>query len=310
MRFPNPLLSVGFSPDCSTRVIGTSNGTFYIGRRKVNLESDDTGDVVEFGAVEVEPERRVLRPTYFRYFHRGQNTKPLEGDYLIKRPRKLKFAEHDKFLKKYRHKEALVVALSGKNPENLLAVMEELVARKKLLKCVSSLDKEELRLLLGFLQKYCPMPRYAGFLMRLADKVVEMRADDIKSFDQLRGNIRNLKLLQRDELYTVSLNYSGGLYLGYMKRNPTSNIFLLPQILHISSRKAKAIHILLCRGASDFIISFVLSSELSIESSAFSKEITDVQCPVPCAACEELLNLSSEHWPSELHPIDSYKNFF
>ncbi|KAL2499815.1 Protein SLOW WALKER 1 [Abeliophyllum distichum] len=200
MRFPNPLLSVGFSPDCSTRVIGTSNGTFYIGRRKVNVQSDDLADVVGLGAVEVEPERRVLRPTYFRYFHRGQNTKPAEGDYLITRPKKLKFAEHDKFLKKFRHKEALVAALSGKNPENVVAVMEELVARKKLLKCVSNLDGEELGLLLGFLQKYSTMPRYAGFLMRLTDKVVETRAEDIGSSDQLRGIIRNLRRDVEEEI--------------------------------------------------------------------------------------------------------------
>lgn len=30
MRFPEPLLSVGFSPNCSTRVIGTSKGNLYI----------------------------------------------------------------------------------------------------------------------------------------------------------------------------------------------------------------------------------------------------------------------------------------
>ncbi|PHT78051.1 hypothetical protein T459_16103 [Capsicum annuum] len=35
MRFSNSLMSVGFSPDCSTRVIGASNGMLYIGRRKV-----------------------------------------------------------------------------------------------------------------------------------------------------------------------------------------------------------------------------------------------------------------------------------
>ncbi|KAL6986935.1 hypothetical protein U1Q18_012697 [Sarracenia purpurea var. burkii] len=47
---------------------------------------------------------------------------------------KVKLAEHDKLLKKFDHKEALVSALKGKNPENVVAVMEELVARKKLLR--------------------------------------------------------------------------------------------------------------------------------------------------------------------------------
>ncbi|KAI3460848.1 hypothetical protein Pfo_017511 [Paulownia fortunei] len=200
MRFPEPLLSVGFSPDCSTRVIGTSKGTLYIGRRKVKVESEDLGDCVGWGGVEDEPQRKVLRPSYFRYFHRGQNQKPSEGDYLIKRPKKVKFAEYDKLLKKFRHKEALVAALNGKNPENVVAVMEELVARKKLLKCISNLDTEELGLLLGFLQKYSTMPRYAGLLTRLVNKVVELRAEDIRSSDQLRNHIRNLKRDVEEEI--------------------------------------------------------------------------------------------------------------
>ncbi|KAL0435814.1 UNVERIFIED_CONTAM: protein SLOW WALKER 1 [Sesamum radiatum] len=164
MRFPHPLLSVGFSPDSLTRVIGTSKGILYIGRRKGKVESADLGDSVGLGAVEDEPQRRVLRPSYFR------------------------------------HKEALAAVLSGKNPENVVAVMEELILRKKLLKCVSNLDTEELGLLLGFLQKYSTMPRYAGLLTRLVNKVVELRAEDIRSSDQLRGHIRNLKRDVEEEI--------------------------------------------------------------------------------------------------------------
>ena len=84
--------------------------------------------------------KRSLRPSYFRYFHRGQNEKPSDGNYLIRRPKKVKLAEHDKLLKKFRHNEALVASLRGMNPENAVAVMEELVARKKLIKCVSNLE--------------------------------------------------------------------------------------------------------------------------------------------------------------------------
>ncbi|KAL3517509.1 hypothetical protein ACH5RR_020098 [Cinchona calisaya] len=45
-----------------------------------------------------EQKRRALRPSYFRYFHRGQNEKPSESDYLIMRPKKVKLVEHDKLL--------------------------------------------------------------------------------------------------------------------------------------------------------------------------------------------------------------------
>ncbi|KZV32379.1 hypothetical protein F511_03662 [Dorcoceras hygrometricum] len=200
MRFPNPLLSVGFSPDCSTRLIGTSNGIIYMGRRKGKVENEQLGDLLGSEAADDGQNRRILRPSYFRYFHRGQNEKPSEGDFVIKRLKKVKVAEHDKLLKKFRHKESLVAALNGKNPENVVAVMEELIARKKLLKCVANLDIDELGLLLGFLQKYSTMPRHGRLLMRLANKVVESRAEDIRSSEQLRVHIRNLKRDVEEEL--------------------------------------------------------------------------------------------------------------
>ncbi|KAK1428231.1 hypothetical protein QVD17_17060 [Tagetes erecta] len=203
IRFPNALMSVAFSPDCSTRVVGAANGVLYAGKRKVkeNLEfvGSEWGKHIGFGAID-EPEKRVLRPSYFRYFHRGQSEKPSKGDYLIMRPKKVKLAEHDKLLKKFHHKEALVSALTAKNPENIVAVMEELVSRKKLLKCVSNLGNEHLGLLLRFLQKYSTMPRYAGVLIALAKKVVENRIDDINGSDELKGYIRNLNRLIKEEI--------------------------------------------------------------------------------------------------------------
>ncbi|GAA0171118.1 RNA processing factor [Lithospermum erythrorhizon] len=193
MRFPNPLMSIGFSPDCSTRVIGASNGTLYIGKRKVKKsETEEVGLVGGLWPI-AEPEARVLRPSYFRYFHRGQSEKPADGDYAIIRPKKVKVAEHDKLLKKFRHKDALVSALVAKNPEKIVAVMEELIARKKLLKCISNLESEELVLLMGFIQRHSTTPRYAALLMGLAKKVIEMRGEDIKASDELKSDIRNLK---------------------------------------------------------------------------------------------------------------------
>ena len=112
----------------------------------------------------------------------------------------MKLAEHDKLLKKFRHKEALVSVLGNKNPENVVAVMEELVARRKLLKCVENLDNEELGLLLMFLQKYSTVPRFSGLLMGLMKKVLEMRVEDIRGSEALKGQIRNLKQSVEEEI--------------------------------------------------------------------------------------------------------------
>ncbi|XP_050209321.1 protein SLOW WALKER 1 [Mercurialis annua] len=203
MRFPAPLMSIAVSPDCMARAIGTSNGIIFGGRRKVKENEVQGGrgfgDFIGLGSVE-EPKRRALRPSNFRYFHRGQAEKPNESDYLIMRTKKVKLTEHDKLLKKFRHKEAFVSVLNGKNPENVVAVIEELVARRKLIKCVSNLSEEELGLLLGFLYKYSTMPRHSSLLIGLTRKVLEMKGDDIRASDALKGHIRNLKRAIEEEI--------------------------------------------------------------------------------------------------------------
>ncbi|KAF9596476.1 hypothetical protein IFM89_012181 [Coptis chinensis] len=204
MRFPQPLLSIGFSPDCSTRVIGTSNGVIYVGKRKnketSNVESG-VGELIGFSSVP-EPQKQVLRPNNFRYFSRGQNEKPSKVDHVIERPRKPKTAEHDKLLRKFRHKEALVSALNRKEPRSVMAVLEELVARRKLLKCVSNLDIEELGLLMRFLHKYTTMPSYSGFLIGFTKKVLQMHAEDVNASDVLKWHVRQLKLSVEEEIHT------------------------------------------------------------------------------------------------------------
>ncbi|XP_074311870.1 protein SLOW WALKER 1 [Silene latifolia] len=200
MRFPSPLVSVAYSPDCSRRAIGTSNGTIYMGKRKKKVEEgvkDVVGNVFEYRE---EPKKRVLKPSFFRYFHRGQSEKPREGDYLVLRQKRVKLTEHDKLLKKFRHKEAFVSVLRKKNPDNVVAVMEELVARKRLFKSVSNLDIEELEILLMFLQKYTTLPRFSGLLMPFANKVIEMRAEDIRANGSLMVQIRNIKRSIQEEL--------------------------------------------------------------------------------------------------------------
>ncbi|KAI3873512.1 hypothetical protein MKX03_009422 [Papaver bracteatum] len=175
MRYPAPLLSVGVSSDSSVRVIGTSNGVIYAGKKKKKDVDGVSGKELGEYSISSVPEKRAFRPTSFRYFQRSQSEKPYRGDYLIKRQAKVKATEHDKLLRKFKHKEALVTVLNGKSPHDMVAVMEELVARKKLLK-------------------------YAGFLIGLTKRVAQMRAEDIKSSDTLKGYVRNIKRSLMEEI--------------------------------------------------------------------------------------------------------------
>ncbi|KAK8969049.1 WD-40 repeat-containing protein MSI1 [Platanthera guangdongensis] len=201
VRYPAQLLSVGFSPSGFSRVVGTSNGVIYTGKKNVKVDVVNNHTVSsEIDLSLPEPVKRVLRPSYYRYFHRGQSEKPSENDYLVKKTKKMKLSKHDMLLKKFRHRDALVSALNSKRPTSIVAVMEELVARKKLLKCISNLDVNELVLLFGFLHRNATKPRYARFLMGLAKRVIEIRAEDVRSSEELRCHVRNLKCTVDEEL--------------------------------------------------------------------------------------------------------------
>ncbi|KAL6639562.1 hypothetical protein ACP70R_023292 [Stipagrostis hirtigluma subsp. patula] len=204
IRHPQPLLSVACSPCGSVLVAGSAKGKIYMGKRKKKSVGEEeegrkaiSGDI---DWVSPEPEKPVLRPNYFRYFLRGQNEKAKEGDFVIEKPKKVKIAEHDKLLRKFRHKDALVSALVKNNPRSVVAVMEELVARRKLVRCIGNLGTEELGLLLEFLYRNATLPRYARFLLGVANKVVEMRTEDIRSDEKLRGYMRNLKRMIAEEI--------------------------------------------------------------------------------------------------------------
>lgn len=185
-------------------VAGSSKGTIYMGRRKKKSTGEDEEEGKGVGGeldwAPTKPEKRRLAPSNYRYFLRGQNAKAKEGDLVIEKPKKVKVAEHDKLLRKFRHKDALVSALARNNPRSIVAVMEELVSRRKLVRCIENLDTEELVLLLLFLHRNATLPRYARFLMGVANKVLEMRAEDIRSDENLRGCVRNLKRMAAEEI--------------------------------------------------------------------------------------------------------------
>ena len=191
-RFPSMLVSVAFSPAGNVLVAGTSNGTIYIGRKKAVKDDSENHEV---GIV-----RRPLRPSNFRYFQRGQSEMPSATDIVVKQTRRVKLAEHDRLLKKFEHGRAILSALESRNPRLVMALMQELVARKKLMACVRGMDAEGLELLLRFFHKNATVPRHARFLTELAVRVIQMRAKEINSSAVLRAHARNLKRMVAEEI--------------------------------------------------------------------------------------------------------------
>ncbi|KAJ4758426.1 U3 small nucleolar RNA-associated protein 15 [Rhynchospora pubera] len=200
MRYPAPLLSVAFSPTGTIRVVGTNNGAMYMGIKKKKDEFEDQVGSDDFAWSVPLPEKPTSRKN-IRYFKRGQSEKPSEGDFIIKRPEKVKLKEHDRLLRKFLHKDALVSVLKTQQTTSIMAVLEELVARRKLIKCISNLDNDELKLLLSFISKKATQPWCARFLMDLAKWVLEIRAEDIRSGGpEMAVHVRNLRSMVAHEI--------------------------------------------------------------------------------------------------------------
>jgi U3 small nucleolar RNA-associated protein 15 len=159
IRHPQPLLSVACSPCGTVLVVGSAKGKIYMGKKKKKtVDGEEEGGNSVSGGIDwilPAPEKPVLKPTYYRYFLRGQNEKAKDGDFVIAKPKKVKLVEHDNLLRKFRHKDALVSALIKNNTRSIVAVMEELVTRRKLVRCIANLETDELGQSVGVFVSQC-----------------------------------------------------------------------------------------------------------------------------------------------------------
>lgn len=201
-RYPAPILSMGISSLCRTMAVGTSSGLLFIRQRKGQIEdklhSDSSG--LQVNPVNDEKDSAVLKPNQYRYFLRGRSEKPSEGDYVVKGMAKVYFREYDKDLRHFNHSKALVSALKAADSKGTVAVIEELVARKRLIQTLSILNLDELELLINFLSRFILVPKYSRFLISLTDRVLDARAVDLGKSENIKKQIADLKGIVVQEL--------------------------------------------------------------------------------------------------------------
>lgn len=77
------------------------------------------------------------------------------------------------------YREALSSALATSDSTVIVAVMEELIARRGLVKAISNRDAPALEPLLAFLCKYIVMPRQARLLIPVAHLVLDTYSESL-----------------------------------------------------------------------------------------------------------------------------------
>lgn len=203
-KYPHPLLSMGLSASTQTLAVGTASGMLFIRKRKVTKLKAKEEKPKSLLDTSRPKKARQLRPNNFRYFLRGRSENATEGDHVLVRPQRQKVNARDKFLRKFMYREALSAALSTSDPKIIVAVMEELVARRGLVKAISNRDAPSLEPLLEFLSKYIVMPKQTRLLIPVTHLVLDLYSESLG----MSPSITHLVSILRDRVLTeVKLQY-------------------------------------------------------------------------------------------------------
>ncbi|BBN07081.1 U3 small nucleolar RNA-associated protein 15 [Marchantia polymorpha subsp. ruderalis] len=200
------ILSMDISPACTTLVVGMSNGALAIRDRRKVAELDDlsapalpalgeaaTGTELMGMEPLKPPPKKPLNPNSHRYFLRGRTEKASESDHFYAREKKINLTRYDVFLRKFRYRDALTTALRTSDPKVVVAVMEELVARKGLVRALTNLDNMNLVSLMSFLAKQAMFPKYARLLIPVTLRVLDMYEGTFRSIPAINRPIAWLK---------------------------------------------------------------------------------------------------------------------
>jgi U3 small nucleolar RNA-associated protein 15 len=187
IKFAKAITAMSFSPDNNRLVIGFSDGKVTV-RQKAK--------VVLQGA---KRKSKIITPKAgtFSFFLRGANAPADADDHVVQAQKKKKLQKFDDSLKKFRYADALDEATSARDPNAVLAVIEELGRRRGLTLALSNRDEETLEPILSFTVNFISNPRYAPLLIGVANILCDIYGNIMgqsevidELFQRLRRNIK------------------------------------------------------------------------------------------------------------------------
>lgn len=156
MQITEPISALSVSPDMNRIAIGTTTGVVIVYQRRRLL--------LAVAAAAKEP-----RHGTYSYFTRGANEKSHDpDDYMLLHQKKQKLAEYDVLLRKFRYGDALDAVLAKRQPQAVIAVIEELGKRCGLIIALSNRDEETLDAILSFTTRFIDNPQYTSHLIGVA----------------------------------------------------------------------------------------------------------------------------------------------
>lgn len=163
MQITEPISALAVSSDMNRIAIGTTTGFVMVyQRRRVLFATAAPASSTTMAAKEP-------RHGTYSYFTRGANEKSNDpDDYMLMHQKKQKLAEYDLLLRKFRYGDALDAVLAKRQPQAVIAVIEELGKRCGLTIALSNRDEESLDAILSFTTRFIDNPQYTSHLIGVA----------------------------------------------------------------------------------------------------------------------------------------------
>lgn len=184
-KFPITALAMG--PDGEKLVIGTTTGYVTV-RQKAKYVAQGVKRKANY-----QP-----RAGTYSFFMRGAGANADADDHVVQLLKKKKLKKYDVMLQKFRYADALDEALAARDPNAIVAVLEELGRRKGLVTALSNRDEETLEPLLSFTASFISNPKYTPILIGVANQLCDIysrvfgQSDTIDEyFEKLHAHVKN-----------------------------------------------------------------------------------------------------------------------
>jgi len=193
------ITAIAMSP-CNTRlIIGSTDGYVTVRQRARWVPPHVSGNKKR-DLSELIP---IPKPGTYAYFMRGANINAnvLAGndDHVLIHEKKRRLSKFDKHLKEFSYAEALDEALNTKDPQSVMAVLEELGKRRGLLIALSNRDEETLEPILAFTSTFIARPRYTNTLIGVTHMLCDIYSHVIGQSETIDEYFKRLKKFVSDE---------------------------------------------------------------------------------------------------------------
>jgi len=187
LDYPSGILSMAISPDDSVLAVGMQDGLLSMERRKPEQTPETAAKTKKASA----------KKPAFQYRLHARMHAPRPDDAVINHTSKPHLPKYDKMLKRFEYSKALDAVLDlrvrTKSPEEVVAVLKELIRRSGLRGALAGRDIKSLGNLLKFLQKNLSNPNFMPSLVDVASILLDVYADQIGHWPDLEELLLRLK---------------------------------------------------------------------------------------------------------------------